>query len=43
LNIKRDKNNDIIDDDVEDSKYAKEDLEIDKLLLTLIMVNNSNE
>ena len=43
MNIKRDKNNDIIDDDVEDSKYAKEDLEIDKLLLTLIMVNNSNE
>jgi len=37
VNIKRDKNNDIIDDDVEDSKYAKEDLEIDKLLLTLIM------
>jgi len=37
VNIKRDQNNDAIDDDVEDSKYAKEDLEIDKLLLTLIM------
>ncbi|OUM69702.1 hypothetical protein PIROE2DRAFT_2337, partial [Piromyces sp. E2] len=37
INIKRDQNNDIIDDDVEDTKYAREDLELDKLLLTLIM------
>ncbi|ORX76493.1 WD40 repeat-like protein [Anaeromyces robustus] len=37
MNIKKEQNDDIIDDDVEDSKYAKEDLEIDKLLLTLIM------
>jgi len=38
MNINRDKNNEIIDEDVEDPKYAKEDLELDKLLLTLIMV-----
>ncbi|ORX58528.1 WD40 repeat-like protein [Piromyces finnis] len=37
MNINRNQNNDIINDDVEDSKYAKEDLELDKLLLTLIM------
>jgi WD40 repeat protein len=37
MNINRDKNNEIIDEDVEDPKYAKEDLELDKLLLTLIM------
>jgi len=38
MNIKHDKNNEVIDDDVEDPKYAKENLELDKLLLTLIMV-----
>jgi len=37
MNIKHDKNNEVIDDDVEDPKYAKENLELDKLLLTLIM------